>query len=146
MWQSGKVTSNEWLMRPEPLWDSLWTYWSLLWTWLWGSLVHLLSTSGLSFTINYREILSKQFIYYIIFPWKLHFHSYRMMPQVLNYYEMCIAFPLSTFNLFSEPNPLIQILLSLLSHSLLSFYFEQESHQEIDHINIWIDFTQIFIS
>lgn len=59
-----------------------------------------------------------------------------MMPQVLNYYEMRIAFPLSTFNLFSEPNPLIQILLSLLSHSLLSFYFEQESHQEIDHIKI----------
>lgn len=36
---SGEISSNEWLLRSESLWNCMWKAGCILWTWLWWSLV-----------------------------------------------------------------------------------------------------------
>ena len=36
---AGEISSHEWLLCIEPLWNCMWEAWSILWTRLWGSLV-----------------------------------------------------------------------------------------------------------
>lgn len=36
---AGEISSHEWLLCTEPLWNCMWEAWYILWTRLWGSLV-----------------------------------------------------------------------------------------------------------
>lgn len=45
---SGEISSNEWLLRSESLWNCMWKAGCILWTWLWWSLVWM----NISFYIN----------------------------------------------------------------------------------------------
>lgn len=42
---SGEISSNEWLLRSESLWNCMWKTGHIFWTWLWWSLVWISQTT-----------------------------------------------------------------------------------------------------